>query len=152
MKRVLAVGAFIVLSLMAFVAWQSMGGYDSSSQGLEDAERISTASALGVEEFMRNVEQYRQSTVTVEGVVSTVSAENQLVGLIDVREFQECKITTCSALTLPIHWSGSSLEVFLRNSGRHSCLKISLIVGGSNMIRRLLYALSPGLRISMPLA
>ena len=111
MKRALVVGAFIVLSLMAFVAWQSMGGYDSSSQGLEDAERISTASALGVEEFMRNVEQYRQSTVTVEGVVSTVSAENQLVGLIDVREFQECKITTCSALTLPIHWSGSMPQV-----------------------------------------
>ena len=111
MKRVLAVGALIVLSSMAFVAWQSMGGSDSSSQEVEDAEKVSTSRVLGVEEFMRNVEQYRQSSVTLEGVVSAVSVENQLVGLIDIREFRECKITTCSALTLPIRWSGSMPQV-----------------------------------------
>ena len=111
MKRVLAVGAFIVLSSMAFVACQSMGGSDSSSQEVEDAEKVFTARVLGVEEFMRNVEQYRQSSVTLEGVVSAVSVENQLVGLIDIREFRECKITTCSALTLPIRWSGSMPQV-----------------------------------------
>ena len=111
MKRVLAIGAFIAVFSMAFVACQSMGESDSPSQEPEGSEKVSTASVLGVEEFMRNVEQYRQGSVTVEGVVSTVNAENQLVGLIDTREFQECKVTTCSALTLPIHWSGSMPKV-----------------------------------------
>ena len=68
------------------------------------AKSSKTNAVLGVENFMRNVERYR-GDVRVEGVVSAVSATNQTLGLIDVREYQSCGLKGC-ALSLPVHWTG----------------------------------------------
>ena len=60
---------------------------------------------LGVEQFMKNVDRYR-GDVRVEGVVFAVSATNQMIGLIDVREYQTCGLKECG-LSLPVRWTGA---------------------------------------------
>jgi len=61
---------------------------------------------LGVEELMRNVSRHRGS-VLVEGVVSGLLPGRRGVGLIDLKELEECGVTTCAPLTLPVHWKGT---------------------------------------------
>jgi hypothetical protein len=61
---------------------------------------------FGVEQLMLEVDKY-QGSYRVEGVVSTVAPAEQMFSLIDIKEFKECGVTTCSPLTLPVHWSGS---------------------------------------------
>lgn len=61
--------------------------------------------AVGVEAVMKNVEQHKGS-VRVEGVVSAASAERQSLTLIDTRELDECGVTTCARLKLPVRWTG----------------------------------------------
>ena len=56
---------------------------------------------------MQNVDQHTNETLMVEGVVSAVSAERKTLGLIDTREYAQCKIITCSQLTLPVRWTGT---------------------------------------------
>ena len=65
---------------------------------------------VGVRQFMRHVERY-SGPVTVEGVVSRVFPERQMIALIDVQELKECKVVTCARLTLPVHWNGSMPKV-----------------------------------------
>ena len=65
---------------------------------------------LGVDELMKRVDQH-PGTVVVEGVVSSASAEKELLALIDVKEFKRCKTTTCPKLRLPVRWSGAMPEV-----------------------------------------
>ena len=55
---------------------------------------------------MRNVGRYRGGPLELVGVVSATSEGEGLLGLIDCREFEECGITTCAELTLPVRWSG----------------------------------------------
>ncbi len=61
---------------------------------------------LGVEQLMMDVDDYR-GQIRVEGVVSSVLPAQQMLSLIDIREFKECGITTCAQFTLPVHWTGS---------------------------------------------
>lgn len=74
--------------------------------------------ALGVEELMKNVDRY-PGTVRVEGVVREVSAGQPELALIDIREFQECGISKCNELVLPVHWLGPmpSVEDVVRLEG-----------------------------------
>jgi len=60
---------------------------------------------LGVDEFMKNVDLYR-GKVNLEGVVSALAPEQQAISLIDAKEFQDCGVTTCAQLTLPVQWRG----------------------------------------------
>ena len=60
---------------------------------------------LGVDDFMKNVDRYR-GKVSMEGVVSAVAPEQQVISLIDAKEFQACEVTTCAQLTLPVQWRG----------------------------------------------
>ena len=69
-------------------------------------EAAKTNAVLGVEKLMKDVDRYR-GPVQVEGVVSAVSATNQTLALIDVREFQECGLAKCAELTLPVRWTGA---------------------------------------------
>ena len=62
--------------------------------------------AVGVEALMKNVDQHKGS-VRVEGVVSAASAERQSLTLIDTRELEECGVTTCAQLKLPVRWTGT---------------------------------------------
>ena len=48
--------------------------------------------------------------VAVEGVVQTVSAEGQLLTLIDVREYQVCGLSDC-CLYMPVKWSGEMPQI-----------------------------------------
>ncbi len=60
---------------------------------------------LGVDNFMKNVDRYR-GKVSLEGVVSAVAPDQQAISLIDSGEFQDCGVTTCAQLTLPVQWRG----------------------------------------------
>lgn len=61
--------------------------------------------SLGVDQLMKHVDQYKD-TFTVEGVVSAVSPNQNMLNLIDTNEFRECGVTTCAALVLPVHYEG----------------------------------------------
>ena len=86
----------LVFTMLLFTATQVF------PQGREHPESI-----LGVDTFMRNVDRHR-GVVQVEGVVSAISEKDQTLALIDTREFQECGVTTCASLQLPVRWEGVS--------------------------------------------
>jgi hypothetical protein len=71
------------------------------------------ASMLGVEEFMRNVDQHR-GPVSVVGIVARATEADRLVVLIDTKEFEDCGRTTCASLALPVRWSGTMPQVSQR--------------------------------------
>jgi hypothetical protein len=76
------------------------------SPGLQAGEAAASSQAiLGFDEFMKNVDRYR-GKVSLEGVVSAVTPEQQAISLIDGGEFQACGVTTCAQLTLPVQWRG----------------------------------------------
>jgi hypothetical protein len=60
---------------------------------------------MGVREFMDRSSPGTDAS-TVEGVVSQISPDRELLSLIDVAEFRECKVVTCAKLTLPVRWRG----------------------------------------------
>jgi hypothetical protein len=92
--------AFIAATAVAFLLVFNIG------QGLPAVEATSSPQAVsGVDDFMKNVDRYR-GKVSLEGVVSAVSPEQQAVSLIDAKEFQACGVTTCAQLTLPVQWRG----------------------------------------------
>jgi hypothetical protein len=66
--------------------------------------------SIGVEHFMRNVDDY-PDVVQVEGVVSDVRGNDRLFTLIDIREFEECGVTDCAPLSLPVRWGGTQPDV-----------------------------------------
>ncbi len=74
-------------------------------QGLAAEASTSVQAASGVDDFMKNVDRYK-GKVSLEGVVSAVTPEQQAVSLIDAKEFQACGVTTCAQLTLPVQWRG----------------------------------------------
>ncbi len=61
--------------------------------------------AVGIDEFMINLDRY-PGLVLVKGVVSAVSLEQKLLGLIDAGEYESCGVVTCAQLTLPVLWKG----------------------------------------------
>ncbi len=65
---------------------------------------------VGVDTLMREAER-RPGTATVEGVVSQVFPDRDLVGLIDVEEFRKCRVVSCASLTLPVRWKGPMPEL-----------------------------------------
>jgi hypothetical protein len=78
----------------------------SLSQDLQAGEvAASPKKVLGVDDFIKNVDRYR-GKVTLEGVVSALTPEQQAISLIDSGEFQTCGVTTCAQLTLPVQWRG----------------------------------------------
>ena len=78
----------------------------ADSRQANDQEPTETdEEAVGVDELMRNVDHY-EGRLRVIGVVSGTSTADHTVALIDIAEFEECGITTCASLTLPVQWSG----------------------------------------------
>jgi len=91
---------FTIAVITAILLVSSMG------QGLQAGEvAASSKKVLGVDDFMKNVDRYR-GRVSLEGVVSAVAPEQQVISLIDSGEFQACGVTTCAQLTLPVQWRG----------------------------------------------
>jgi len=95
MKRWYVFLSLWLVALPFFTATQAF------PQGREHPEPI-----LGVDTLMRNVERHR-GVVRVQGVVSAVSEKDHTLALIDVKEFQECGVTTCASLQLPVRWEGA---------------------------------------------
>ena len=67
---------------------------------------VETQAALGVDEFMRSSDLPARP-VTIEGVVSAVTEDSQMVALIDKQEAEKCGVLTCAILTLPVRWRGT---------------------------------------------
>ena len=100
MKK-LAVGLLVIALLLAGCASRTAAitpAYPPAS--------LSPGGVVNVEDLMNNPDAYK-GPILVEGVVSTVSLEQKIIGLIDTREFAECDTTDCSSLTLPVQWSGA---------------------------------------------
>lgn len=104
MKKPLIVAGLTIIAATVVVS-QIHTNSPPSAKPPSSAAAAKTNAALGVETFMKNVDRYR-GEVRVEGVVSSVSATNQTLGLIDVREFQTCGLEKCAELTLPVRWTG----------------------------------------------
>ena len=83
-------------------AWQALNR--PPSPAVTPAPSRASA-ALAVDRFMRNVDDY-PGVVTVEGVVSTVTAHKKMLALIDRAEWDECGSVSCARLTLPVRWDG----------------------------------------------
>ncbi len=112
LKRWMVFGGAVIAILVGAMIWQ---GYSKNTLSRDH----SSGQALGIEILMRNVDQHRTGPVIVEGVVSVTDAANRTLALIDIAEFQECGVTNCAALTLPIRWSGPmpQLQSFVRVKG-----------------------------------
>lgn len=80
------------------------GGADVRQVGASPGSSA-TVEELDVELFMRDVDRFR-GVVRVIGVVNTASAADQMLTLLDRREFEECGVTTCASLYLPVRWGG----------------------------------------------
>ena len=65
---------------------------------------------VGVDTLMREAER-RRGPAIVEGVVSQVFPDRDLMGLIDAEEFRKCKVVSCASLTLPVRWEGPMPEL-----------------------------------------
>lgn len=94
MKRIGIVLCVMALLALAGVAWH---GRTAAAAG---------GGPLGVDEFMTRVDEHR-GPVLVEGVVSSVAANQQMLALIDSKEFDACGVTTCARSTLPVSWAGA---------------------------------------------
>ena len=102
MRKSIILCSLCVVFIAGLAAYGQAGGNDPAPS---KAQPI-----LGVDEFMKGVDQHA-GTVVVEGVVSSASAERELLALIDVKEFKKCKTTTCPKLRLPVRWTGAMPEV-----------------------------------------
>lgn len=106
MKRSLLL-AFVLIAVVAAAALvaRRIAGRPSGPA----APAGSPAGVLGVERFMNAVDHF-PGLVRVEGVVRSASVGDHLLTLIDRREFEECGVTTCAALYLPVRWTGELPE------------------------------------------
>jgi hypothetical protein len=103
-------------------------------QGLGADGAAVTPAVLGIDDFMKNVDRY-PGKVSLEGVVSAVAPEQQVISLIDVQEFQACNVTTCAQLTLPVQWRGPMPAVrdLVRVVGQAQKIKGKLIFGAEKL-------------------
>jgi len=67
-------------------------------------------SIFNVDDIARSPERFT-GQIIVEGVVSSVTPEQDTIGLIDSREYASCKVVTCSSFILPVQWSGFMPQV-----------------------------------------
>ncbi len=65
---------------------------------------------FNVDDLAQNPERFT-GQLRVVGVVASVAASQHTIGIIDSREYAECKVTTCSSFILPIQWTGPMPKV-----------------------------------------
>ena len=96
MRGWIAIGCFLVALGAAALSlgYGRDGGASSDGSGL-----------IGVEALMRNADRY-SGVVRVEGAVSATSAAEQTLTLIDRKELEDCGVTSCARLVLPVRWTG----------------------------------------------
>ena len=111
MRTLTSVAAVIVAVVLAHASIAGQGGPVQAS--------APSRAIVNVDDLMMDIERYRGRVVTVRGVVSAVAPDTRILSVIDVREFAECRVTTCARLTLPVRWSGTMPAVgdYARVSG-----------------------------------
>ena len=62
--------------------------------------------SLGVDQLAKNPQAYTDQVVTFEGVVAELLPEQRRFTVIDRREYQSCKVVTCSQYQVPIAFAG----------------------------------------------
>ena len=102
--RLIGSVACAVLALVAAGRWYARS-QPAAQASTSPAARL-TGAPLGVDDLMRNVDQHR-GPVSVAGVVSGASTTEQMLVLIDAKEFADCGTTTCATLALPVRWTGA---------------------------------------------
>jgi len=136
----LFVGLVVVLSF-ALLAWRLQ------PQGKQPTVRPVAAHGVipvvGVEQLMRDVDQYR-GTLQVQGAVSAASAETQTLALIDTKELEQCGVTTCAPLSLPVRWTGTLPAV-----GQLVCIQGAVSESGGKLVF-IAQTLKPVERTDMP--
>jgi hypothetical protein len=70
--------------------------------------------AIHVDDLRQQRKETLSGEIRVVGVVSRVSAEDRLLGLIDAREYVRCSRADCALFTLPVQWNGPMPEVKAR--------------------------------------
>ena len=107
-------GALVLATAAAYVTLRDDAPNTPAVQA-ESAQLSGPDSILGVDEFMDHVAQY-SGHVQVQGVVSQVQTDQHMLSLVDTSEVQECGVTTCARLYLPVRWTEdmpSPLDVVL---------------------------------------
>ena len=77
-----------------------------SPTGHQAVMSSNTNEIADVDAFMRTDQQPGRAA-SVEGVVARVDASTKMIALIDKGEYEKCSSTTCSALYLPVRWTGT---------------------------------------------
>ena len=103
MKKAMMVWCVVLASMGMAVA-------QTKTNAPTAAATTSTNAVLGVEKFMKEVEGYK-GRVQVEGVVQKVSAKGKSVALIDAAACGRCGEGCCTALALPVRWTGAMPSV-----------------------------------------
>jgi len=100
-KTAIAVGAALLLSITVLPG----RGY-----GQNDSTVTDTTISVNVDELARNPKEFAGRLLTVKGVVAAISAKQKLFTIIDVSEYAECKVVTCSRYEIPVGFSGELPE------------------------------------------
>lgn len=97
-----------ILTLFAAVIGIAVGNTPSETAESSGPDATPSASVqiLGVDELMQR-DQLPQTPLQVEGIVSATSADEGSLALIDRGEFDQCRVTTCAQLVLPVRWRGA---------------------------------------------
>lgn len=140
MKKVTVVGIVLALSAIGVVAWQVRKHHSPVQRPLS----LSASSILGVDQYMRNVDQY-QGAVTVEGVVSAIAPDKGVLVLIDRSEWEECQSVDCAKLMLPVRWQGEMpvVKAAVHVEGQAQQIDGKLIFVAGNVTRVPLEARTP---------
>ncbi len=99
----------VVVAAVGCSAMAQTGPKAKAAAQAPSAEARSNA-VLGVNKFMRDVDSY-PGRVQVEGIVKTVSAKSQSLGLGDCEGCGKCEAGSCAELVLPVRWTGAMPSV-----------------------------------------
>lgn len=108
-RVLLLVGVVLVLAASAVVV-----------RGLLGRESVPADGVLAVDQLAKNPTAYADRVVTLDGVVSAQVPEQQLFTLIDLAEYADCKVVSCSQYQVPVAFAGDlpGVEQSVRVTGR----------------------------------
>ncbi len=110
-KKVIILYGLLLIFPAYFVGCDNVPESSNAPVASSRSESASGSSILGVRKYMQNAEKY-PGTIEVEGVVSLKRPSKNLVAVIDIEEYKECKVVTCAKLRLPVFWEGEMPEVY----------------------------------------
>ena len=100
---------FCCVSLvMTVIPFLSQGPWGCNSVLLTEAVAGSNPLAvLGVDQLIKEVDRHK-GLIRVEGIVTAVAPDKQMMALVDVEQFKKCGVLVCPTyLILPVRWVGT---------------------------------------------